>query len=785
MTRPALLLACAFGLGALLGSDLLGENVLPLLVLSLTALVLAWAARPAFATLAVAGAAVALGSASIAVEHGEYHQSPLGAWVDSLPDREPVRIVGRAASDAWASKDDWWLLIDVTQVETRGSVGPLIGRVKVRVGGKAERPEVIQGDRLAVWATLHRPRGFGDAAADDTEGRAFRNGIQAFGYCKSPLVVSVESPPWADRGPLDRLALLRAWARHALVEFVAAGPEQDVTRAMVLGDKAGLDEETAEAFRIAGTYHVLAISGAQVALVGVLLLFPLRWLGTPRIAQAFLVSAALGAYALFVGGDVSVLRAALMAGVLLTGQSLELDGDGANLLGLAALALLAAKASNLGDAGFQLSFAATLGLLVLSRPIRRLTLLRPLPLALDQALAVSLAAQLALAPLLIHIFHRVAAAALLLNLLAVPLSTAVLLAGWGVIGASTFAVGLARVLGTLTWLCARGLVLSGQVVRVLPVLDARYPSPSPAAVAVYLVGLGVLALGRRRRVALTLTLVGLFGMLWGRGVPAGDGRLRVDVVDVGQGDCIVVRSPSGRALVVDAGGSFDRPFEFGETVVGPHLWAEGVRSIDHIVISHAHPDHVGGVPFLLGAFRVGDLWEGPAPTNDPVYRGLEARANGIRRRTVVRGLSIDWDGTRIEILSPPPPARPSRRTRNDDSLVMRVRQGRTAFLLTGDIEAPAESALPDPASAVLKVPHHGSRTSSTWDLIRRVGPVSAVISVGYHSSFGHPHPEVLARYLRAGVRLFRTDLDGTVRLSTDGWRIWVETDRTGIRERLR
>jgi competence protein ComEC len=254
---------------------------------------------------------------------------------------------------------------------------------------------------------------------------------------------------------------------------------------------------------------------------------------------------------------------------------------------------------------------------------------------------------------------------------------------------------------------------------------------------------------------------------------------------VGQGDCIVVRSPNGRVLVVDAGGSFDRPFDFGETVVGPHLWAEGVRSIDHLVVSHAHPDHVGGVPFLLGAFRVGDLWEGPAPTDDPIYRGLVSRTKGVARRTVLRGLSIDWAGVRIEALSPPRPSRPSRRTRNNDSVVLRARLGRTAFLLTGDIEAPGEAALPAPASAVLKVPHHGSRTSSTMEFIRRVGPLAAVISVGYHSSFGHPHPEVLDRYLHAGVRVFRTDLDGTVRLATDGWRIWVETDRSGLRERLR
>jgi competence protein ComEC len=787
MKRPVLLLACALGLGVILGSDLAAPDALPVLALGAALLPLAWVARPAFGGLAVLAASVAFGASLIAVEHTEYQRSPLGRWVQGLPRRELVRAVGRADADAWESGDDWWLLIEVDRIESRGRIFGINGRIKVRVGGRATRPEVIQGDRVSVWTTLHRPRGFGDRAADDVQGRAFRNGIQAFGYCKSPLVVETTRPSWAERGLLDRLGLARAWARRALVHFIPAGPELDVTRAMVLGDKAGLDERTAEAFRIAGTYHVLAISGAQVALVGLLLLVPLRRTGVPRLVQAVVVSTVLGAYALFVGGDVPVVRAAVMAGLLLAGRTLDLDGDGANILGLAGLALLASRPSSLGDAGFQLSFAATLGLLLLSVPVQRIARLPEMPFRLDLALAVSLGAQLALQPLLIHLFHRVAPAALLLNLVAVPLSTAVLLGGWGVIAASLIGVGMARALGWVTWLFARGLVLSGDVVRLVPALDARLPSPSPAAAAVYLVGLVLLAAGRRTGAALGLCVLGLVGLLWGSPAPLADGRLRLEILDVGQGDCIVIHSPTGRVMVVDAGGSFDRPFEFGESVVGPHLWAQGVRSIDHLVVTHAHPDHVGGVPFLLRSFRVGDLWEGPAPTNDPIYRGLDARARaeGVVRRTVVRGLSASLAGAELEILWPPTPRSAHRRTRNDDSVVLRVWQGETAFLLTGDLEARGEAGLANPASTVLKVPHHGSRTSSTPGLIRRVGPLAAAISVGYHSSFGHPHSEVLERYRRAGVRLFRTDLDGTVRFASDGHRLWVETDRSGLRERLK
>lgn len=781
-------MACAVGLGVVLGGALTPQDARLLLVLGLGLLVLAWAAaRPAFGAGAVAAAALALGAASTCIERTEYRTNRLGGWVDSLEAREPVRVRGRAASDAWEVNGDWILLLDVVEAERRGRPEAVTGRVRVRVGGVASRPEVIAGDVVSVWTTLARPRGFGDSAADDAEARAFRGGIHATGYCKSALVVSVERPPFVARSLSGRIGLARAWARSRLVGFIPGGPELDVTRAMVLGDKTGLDDATAEAFRIAGTYHVLAISGAQVALVGALLLVPLRWAGVPRWARAVAVSAALGGYALFVGGDVPVVRAALMASVLLTGRALDLDSDGANLLGLAGLMLLVWRPSSIGDAGFQLSFAATLGLLVLARPVRGLLCLPRLPLGIDLALAVSVAAQLALLPLLLQVFHRVAVAALVLNLVAVPLSTLVLLAGCGVIVASSVSTALASAVGHLAWYCARALVLSGSVVRWAPALDVRLPTPSPAAVVVYLIGLALVASGRRPRAALGMTAIGLLGLLTGSAVPLGDGTLRLDVVDVGQGDCLVLHSPGGKVLVVDTGGAFDRPLEFGESVVGPHLWADGVRSIDRLILTHAHPDHVGAVPFLLRSFRVGDVWEGPAPSDDPIYARLDEGLRDARvpRRTVLGGLSAAWEGVRLDVLWPGPPRPRRRRTRNDDSVVVRVAMGRVAFLLTGDLEASGEAHVAGAAADVLKVPHHGSRTSSTPDFIRRVGPRVAVVSVGFHSSFGHPHAEVLERYARAGALLFRTDLDGTVRFATDGRRLWVATARTGLTERLR
>jgi competence protein ComEC len=237
---------------------------------------------------------------------------------------------------------------------------------------------------------------------------------------------------------------------------------------------------------------------------------------------------------------------------------------------------------------------------------------------------------------------------------------------------------------------------------------------------------------------------------------------------------------------VDAGGTFERQFDPGERVVGPHLWREGIRRLDTLLLTHAHPDHAGGVPFLLRSFRVGELWEGPAPLADPTYAELQREVTGLgmARRTVFRGVSGEWDGTSYEVLGPDPNG-PPRKIRNDDSVVLSVRFGDVRFLLPGDIEAGAEASLGAVPAAVLKVPHHGSRTSSTPAFVEGVKPRVAIVSVGYRSPLGHPSQLVLGRYMQAGARLFRTDRDGTVTVSTDGRSLWVGTAAGGDPARLR
>jgi competence protein ComEC len=263
------------------------------------------------------------------------------------------------------------------------------------------------------------------------------------------------------------------------------------------------------------------------------------------------------------------------------------------------------------------------------------------------------------------------------------------------------------------------------------------------------------------------------------------GKLEVNVLDVGQGDSIFAAFPGGRTLLIDGGGLAGSEWiggqrsgpDVGEEVVSPYLWSRGLKRLDVVALTHAHHDHLDGLHSVLDNFRVGELWIGRDEETRAFQNLLaEARSHGVTIVHQTEGARFDWQGVRGEVLWPPDPG-PVEEASNDDSLVLRLSDGGVRLLLAGDIQQHVEEKLARDRAPLtadfLKVPHHGSKTSSTEAFLAAVAPRVAVISVGETNSFGHPSENVVERYEHAGVRLLRTDRDGAVTALTDGQNLSV------------
>jgi competence protein ComEC len=316
--------------------------------------------------------------------------------------------------------------------------------------------------------------------------------------------------------------------------------------------------------------------------------------------------------------------------------------------------------------------------------------------------------------------------------------------------------------------------------------DFRIPAPLLARTAVFcalLAAAMVLARGPRwqRSAAWAALLFAALSAVLPRPAQHPHNALLMEAIDVGQGDSLLLIAPDGKTLLVDGGGFGGGPhqapqdFDIGEEVVSEALWARGIRRLDFVALSHAHSDHMGGLPAILRNFHPSEFWVGNNPSS-PGYDALlnEAAGLGIRVRAFRAGDAISFGDTQIAVLAPFANYKPGLEASNNDSLVLHVAYGATSVLLEGDAEAPIEQAMmaePGLQSMLLKVGHHGSLTSTRPEFLARVAPQWAVISCGLHNRYGHPRPEVLAALEAAKVRTYSTDINGAACFLLDGKRV--------------
>ncbi|HZY31719.1 MAG TPA: DNA internalization-related competence protein ComEC/Rec2, partial [Candidatus Methylomirabilis sp.] len=621
--------------------------------------------RPRLATLFLLLLFFALGAGRLEVERRLLPSN----HVDRLPEEEmleqPLWIEGIVASptDPLAGETRGVegdagrirILLDLRRIWLEGREIEVRGRVRLTL----LQPQIMPayGDRVRGLFKLRRPRGYLNPGGFDYPLHLRTMGVTLEGWM-------------GERDALERRgagegSIVHAWAYALRARMIRAvnqllpHEQASLLTAITLGERTGISPQISQAFLGSGTYHILAISGLNVSLLAGALLFVLKAIRVPLRLRALLSMGLITFYAALAGGSPSVVRAAVMADVYLLAVVLDREADPLNTLALSALALLLWQPLFLWDVGFQLTFVATWAILagVNWQPLLRL----PTPWRWGTApLVLSAAAFLGTAPILASSFHRISPVAILANLPIVPLSG--LLTGAGMLFA-LLALAIPQSLGLFAaligFLIELLVNLAGWFAR-LPLASVQLPSPSWPMVACYYIALGAAAAAVGRRwlrwvsVSAALAFVILVGA---RLVPVFQNDIvRVTVLDVGQGDAVLLELPGGRTILIDGGGLFDDRFDIGEQVVVPFLLSRWIARLDLVVLSHPHPDHLNGLAAVLRHFPVGAVWDGGQRVTSPSYLWFEEvlRHKRIPHKILQAGYrTSEFEPIEITVLHPP------------------------------------------------------------------------------------------------------------------------------------
>jgi len=742
--------------------------------------------------------------------------------------KDKVTVEGIISENPQEFPDRSELIVSAHRLIKDGSESPVEGRILLAV---ASDHEISYGDYIRFTARLRAPRSFYNPGGFDYEKYLKYRGILVRGFIRdsSGIVVLRENQGNIFKTKLEGF-------RKKIKKFIeenSSSPEGSIIQAMILGNQSEIPKDVMEKFNRTGTTHIIAISGFNIGIIAFLSFFAVRLLmrtSTYLLLQFNLVkvSTIFGIipvimYTFIAGMGISVVRASIMALTFMIAIILGKERDLYNSLALAALIILIISPYSLFDISFQLSFVAVWAILYItpkfSEIIRRgspegmstyAEWVKKILTNTYMFMIVSCAATLGTLPLIIFYFNRVSTIALLANIIVVPIMGILAIpVCMSIIIALPLSDALALVFLEIASYLVRISISIVDFFSSLPGSSFFVSTPTLLEMGAYylllVLTVKLFDIWRNKKdnyserkggisqkwyqisiAALAVFIAGDAIYLYARHIH--NEKMKVTFIDVGQGSSTLIQLPGGKNILLDGGGTYGNVFDIGKYVIAPFLWHERINTIDIVILSHPHPDHLNGLITVLSNFDVKEVWTNVEKGDFETY---EEFMTIIREKKIIHRIVSEKyadtliNGITLSVFNPFTPMNMNNNLprkfdmTNNDSLIVKLSFEKVSFLLPGDISEPSETRLVNSRhnirSDVLLVPHHGGFTSSTKPFLDKVQPKFAIVSCGFENVFNNPHPDVLKRFSRIDAKIIRTDIHGAISMTTDGTNITYST----------
>ena len=733
-----------------------------------------------------------------------HNQSDLERWISP----RPLNVTGTIIQPVRRTSDRVVCVVNVSYVTDNHTHTPAAGRLLVT--WRNPDRAVYQGDQIQFSTRLRRPYGTINPGGFHYGAYLERKGIQAVATVSGPDQVKIVHPAssffWR-----KFWNIIDQWRDQVQQAAVATlhDPALGLFLGMVLGEQGFISQDIREGFMDTGTVHIISISGSHLGLIaflttflvkGLVLRLPVLWIErlSVRITATRLAVLAtlplVSFYTLLAGAEIATVRSWIMILLFLLAVWLGRERNIFTFLVLAAVIVVVYHPQALYEISFQLSYISVLaiGLVIKANqqssqenedanPVKN-SISRTMFQWINNTWWVSLAVTLATVPVVAYHFNQIAWMGLFANFIVVPYVGFVVVPLGLVSAVIVLLTGADSLpLGVLNQTVLEGLTRIVQVLAKLPGAEWHVASP---AIITMLVFYGLLVTGLMNVNRLRLRWSCAIGVLmililwfWSPRVEWDHDSVRVTFLDVGQGDATVIELPDGQVVLIDAGASYSK-LDMGQAVVGPFLWDQGIRKIDHVIATHPQWDHMGGLPWVIKKFDVGQYWSNGVSRENLFFQRVQEAIQevGLKEQVAWKGKEITRAGPcRLKVLNPPftglsfPGVHSSSlggSDLNNQSVITELNCGVHSFLFTADAEREALerlNQLPHYRTAqVVKVPHHGAKSSLRREWINQLNAEAAVISAGRNNRYGHPIPAVVEAYREKGIPIYRTDQDGAV-----------------------